>query len=76
MRDFFRKINFIFNKEKFLYIPRNFKEILKLKLRRELNLIKRLKYKLSLNNYKFEEKFLHKLSKLIGRFYKKKWNLK
>lgn len=72
MKKFFKKMNFIFNKEKFLYIPKNFKEILKLKLRRELTLIKRLKYKLSLNNYKFEEKFLHKLSKLIGRFYKKK----
>lgn len=72
IKEFLKKINIIFNKEKFLYIPKNFKQILKLKLRRELNLIKRLKYKLSLNNYKFEEKFLHKLSKLIGRFYKKK----
>ena len=72
IKEFFKKINIVFNKEKYLYIPKNFKEILKLKLRRELNLIKRLKYKLSLNNYKFEEKFLHKLSKLIGRFYKKK----
>jgi ribosomal VAR1-like protein len=72
IKGFLKKINFIFNKERFLYYPKNSKEILKLKLRRELNLIKRLKYKLSLNNYKFEEKFLYKLSKLIGRFYKKK----
>lgn len=72
MKRFFKIINRIFNKKKFLDIPKNFKEILKLKLRKELNLIKKLKYKLSLNKYKFEEKFLHKLSKLIGRFYKKK----
>ena len=72
MKQFLKKLNFIFHKEKFLNIPKNFKEILKLKLRRELNLIKRLKYKLSLNNYKFEEKFLHRLSKLISIFYNKK----
>ena len=72
MKQFLKKLNFIFNREKFINIPKNFKEILKLKLRRELNLIKRLKYKLSLNNYKFEEKFLHRLSKLISIFYKKK----
>ena len=72
IKQFLKKMNFFFNKEKFLYYPSSYKEIVKLKLRRELNLIKRLKYKLSLNNYKFEEKFLYKLSKLIGRFYKKK----
>ena len=46
MKKLFKQMNFIFNKEKFLYIPKNFKEILKLKLRIELNLIKRLKFKI------------------------------
>ena len=75
MKILFKSLNIIVNNERLLDIPKNFKEILKLTLRRELNLIKRLKYKLSLNNYKFEEKFLHKLSKLIGKFYKKKVEL-
>jgi hypothetical protein len=72
MRTLFKNLNIIVNKKKLLYIPKNFKEILKLKLRKELNFFKRLKYKLSLNKYKFEEKFLYRLSKLIGKFYKKK----
>lgn len=41
-------------------------------LRKELILFRRLKLKLSLNKYKFEEKFLYKLSKLISNFYNKK----
>jgi hypothetical protein len=41
-------------------------------LYQELILIRRLKLKLNLNKYKFEEKFLYKLSKLISRFYNKK----
>ena len=31
--------------------------------------IRRLKFKLNLNKYKFEEKFLYTLSKLISKFY-------
>jgi hypothetical protein len=41
-------------------------------LHKELTLFRRFKLKLSLNKYKFEEKFLYKLSKLIGNFYNKK----
>ncbi len=41
-------------------------------LHKELILFRRFKLKLSLNKYKFEEKFLYKLSKLISNFYKKK----
>jgi hypothetical protein len=41
-------------------------------LYKELLLIKRYKLKLSLNKYKFEEKFLHILSKVISKFYNKK----
>jgi hypothetical protein len=41
-------------------------------LRKELILFRRFKLKLSLNKYKFEEKFLYKLSKLISNFYNKK----
>ena len=72
MRTLFKNLNIIVNKKKFLYIPKNFKEILKLKLRKELNFFKRLKYKLSLNKYKFEEKFLYKLSNILGLYLNKK----
>jgi len=41
-------------------------------LHKELILFRRFKLKLSLNKYKFEEKFLYKLSKLISNFYNKK----
>lgn len=41
-------------------------------LHKELILLRRFKLKLSLNKYKFEEKFLYKLSKLISNFYNKK----
>jgi len=49
-----------------------FTKTLKFFLFKELILIRRLKLKLNLNKYKFEEKFLYKLSKLISRFYNKK----
>lgn len=49
-----------------------FTKTLKIFLFKELILIRRLKLKLNLNKYKFEEKFLYKLSKLISRFYNKK----
>ena len=38
----------------------------------ELILLRRYKLRLSLNRYKFEEKFLYKLSKLISKLYNKK----
>jgi hypothetical protein len=41
-------------------------------LHKELIIFRRFKLKLSLNKYKFEEKFLYKLSKLISNFYNKK----
>lgn len=44
-------------------------------LSKELILLRRLKLKLSLNKYKFEEIFLYKLSKFIGKFYNKKIEL-
>ena len=44
-------------------------------LYKELILLRRFKLKLSLNKYKFEEMFLYKLTKLIGKFYNKKIEL-
>lgn len=41
-------------------------------LHKELILFRRFKLKLSLNKYKFEEKFLYELSMLISNFYNKK----
>jgi hypothetical protein len=41
-------------------------------LYRELMVLRRFKLKLNLNKYKFEEKFLYKLSNLISIFYNKK----
>lgn len=46
--------------------------ITKFFLYKELLLIRRYKLKLSLNKYRFEEKFLSILAKFIGKFYNKK----
>jgi len=76
---FYKKILYLLynndnlNKEKFFTDSTDLrlKTILTL-LRKELLLFRRFKLKLSLNKYKFEEKFLYKLSKLISNFYNKK----
>jgi hypothetical protein len=72
---FYKKIlSLLYNSDK-LYknISKDFlkKTIITL-LYKELILFRRFKLKLSLNKYKFEEKFLYKLSKLISKFYNKK----
>jgi hypothetical protein len=46
-------------------------KILKLFLRRELKLIRSYKLRLSLNNYKFKDKFLLKLSTILKKIYNK-----
>lgn len=76
---FYKKIISLYNSDK-LYLGKDIKvdsEGLRLKtiftlLHKELILFRRFKLKLSLNKYKFEEKFLYKLSKLISSFYNKK----
>lgn len=62
-------------KSKIIYknISYNFlKKSMKIILFKKLILLRRYKLKLNLNKYKYEEKFLYKLSKLISKFYKKK----
>jgi len=49
-----------------------YKKILKLIFWKKLILLRRYKLKLNLNKYKFEEKLLYKLSKLISKFFNKK----
>jgi hypothetical protein len=49
-----------------------YKNILKLIFWKKLLLFRRYKLKLNLNKYKFEEKLLYKLSKLISKFFNKK----
>ncbi len=68
---FFNENFFLLYKSKTLY-KTSYNEILKSLLIKELFLIRRYKLKLNLNKYKFEEKFLNKLSKLISKVYKKK----
>jgi len=63
VNDRLRKINF-------LYYMRN-KRFFK-KVKKVFSTFRRLKLKLSLNKYKFEEKFLSKLSQSIGKYYGKK----
>ena len=70
-----RILSLLYNSDK-LYLGKNINTI-RLKtiftlLHKELILFRRFKLKLSLNKYKFEEKFLFKLSKLISNFYNKK----
>lgn len=77
---FYKKIlSLLYNSDK-LYLGKNImvdtkglrlKTILAL-LHKELILFRRFKLKLNLNKYKFEEKFLFKLNKLISNFYNKK----
>ena len=49
----------------------NYKSI-KALLCKELILLRKYKLKLSLNNYKFEEKLLYKLKNFIVKYYNKK----
>lgn len=63
VNDRLRKINF-------LYYMRN-KRFFK-KVKKVFSTFRRLKLKLSLNKYKFEEKFLSKLSQSISKYYGKK----
>lgn len=76
---YYKILSLLYNSDK-LYLGKNItadvgelhlKTILTL-LHKELMLFRRFKLKLSLNKYKFEEKFLYKLSKLISNLYNKK----
>lgn len=49
-----------------------YRKCLKYFLSRQLLLIRRYKLRLSLNKYKFQERFLLKLSKILSKIYKKK----
>ncbi|OIW22600.1 hypothetical protein CONLIGDRAFT_658171 [Coniochaeta ligniaria NRRL 30616] len=69
---FFKKIlSLLYSDKKLNQASLRLKTILTL-LYKELILFRRFKLKLSLNKYKFEERFLYKLSKLISNFYNKK----
>ena len=59
------------NKNNFFKYFFIFKNILKLKILKKLNYIRRNKYKLNLNQYKFKDIFLSKLGTLIAKFYNK-----
>src|SRR6266536_1290906 len=74
----FIKINKILNKLNLIFSGKNFWSFIskyesdtRYKYKKFI-IIKRLKFKLYLNNVKFKEQFLYKLSKLISRYYKKK----
>jgi len=41
-------------------------------LHKELKILRRLKFKLNLNKYKFEDKLLYNLSNIIGTYFNKK----
>jgi hypothetical protein len=53
-----------------LYLRRNLR--FSKKIQKIFSKIRKLRLRLSLNKYKFEEKFLYKLSQLIGKYYGKK----
>lgn len=44
----------------------------KILFKREFRLVRKYKFKLNLNKYKFEEKFLYRLSNIISKIYNKK----
>jgi len=60
------------NKNAFLKNLFYFKSIFKLIVLRKLNFIRKIKIKLNLNEYKFRENFLSKLSILVSKFYNQK----
>lgn len=74
-RSFFTKVFLFFSKSTSLYknISKDISnKLFKFMLYKELVLIRRLKLKLNLNKYKFEENLLNKLGKLLSKFYNKK----
>jgi hypothetical protein len=77
-KSYLKNIILLLYKSKILYnnlSNKHFNNKIKDSLYKELKLLRRLKLKLSLNKYKFEEIFLYKLSKLISKIYKKKIEL-
>jgi hypothetical protein len=72
---FLRKILLFFFKGKKIYKNLNidfYQKAIKLIFYEKLVIIRRYILKLNLNKFKSEEKFLHRLAKLISKFYKKK----
>ena len=71
----FYSFSLLINRVKKIYRNINsnlYKKMLKLIFWKKLILLRRYKLKLNLNKYKFEEKLLYKLSKLISKFFNKK----
>jgi hypothetical protein len=63
-------LNLRFKKSKVNQVISRNKSLIEIK--QNLSTIRRLRLRLSLNNYKFEEKFLSRLSLLISKYYRKK----
>jgi hypothetical protein len=61
------------NKKSLYNVPSNdYNKIVKFMFYNKLSLLRRYKLRLNLNDYKFKDVFLHKLSLLISKFYNKK----
>lgn len=74
-KSFYKKILLLIYKSRKLYndISGNlYNKTIRALLYKELMLLRRFKLRLNLNKYKFEEKLLYRLSKLISKFYNKK----
>jgi hypothetical protein len=72
---FFKRALYFFYKGKKIYKNVNldlYKKAMKIVFYKKFIFIRRFVLKLNLNRLKLEEKFLHKLAKLINKFYKKK----
>ena len=71
------KKNFLYNIRLYLFQNKKIlgnlsKKYIKIRLIKELKIIRRFKLRLNLNKYKFEEKFVYKLSNIIGLYFNKK----
>src|ERR1700748_3968453 len=64
--EFFNNILLLINNKRFLLGNLLIKTIKYSSLYKQLIILRRFKLKLNLNQYKFEEKLLHKLSNVIG----------
>lgn len=82
-KSFYNKVKLLISKNKIrlgFYNPESelayynglYNKLIKVKLYRNLKLLRKYKLRLSLNKYKFEEKLLYKLKNFIAKFYNKK----
>jgi hypothetical protein len=71
-KQFLRNVKTFILKNKDFLKNNNLSKNLNIKWKKHLNLLRKFKLRLSINQYKFEENFLYKLNNIIGMYFNKR----